>query len=74
MIERSRRAGRAIVAAASEMRAAGTSTRKVQKIAAAMGIERPSKDRVSAIVGHLGSEVVELTSGPLGARGRPTCG
>ena len=49
VIERYQRVDRAIVAAVSEMYATGTSTRKVQKVAAAMGIERLSKDQVSAI-------------------------
>ena len=60
VIERYQRVDRAIVAAVSEMYATGTSTRKVQKVAAAMGIERLSKDQVSAICEHLDSEVEEL--------------
>lgn len=55
------------MAAVSEMYATGTSTRKVQKVAAAMGIERLSKDQVSAICEHLDSEVEELVTRPLGA-------
>ena len=66
VIERYQRVDRAIVAAVSEMYATGTSTRKVQKVAQAMGIERLSKDQVSAIVEHLDSEVEELTGRPLG--------
>ena len=66
VIERYQRVDRAIVAAVSEMYVTGTSTRKVQKVAAAMGIERLSKDQVSAIVEHLDSEVEELTARPLG--------
>lgn len=49
VLERYQRVDRAIVAAVAEMYATGTSTRKVQKVAAAMGIERLSKDQVSAI-------------------------
>jgi transposase-like protein len=60
------RVDRAIAAAVSEIHATGTSTRKVQKVARAMGIGRLSEDQVSAIVGHLGSEVGELTGRPLG--------
>lgn len=71
VIERYQRVDRAIVAAVSEMYATGTSTRKVQKVAAAMGIERLSKDRVSAICEHLDSEVEELLARPLGALRMP---
>ncbi|WP_144743183.1 IS256 family transposase [Enorma burkinafasonensis] len=70
-IERYQRVDRAIVAAVSEMHATGTSTRKVQKAAAAMGVERLSKDQVSAICEHLDAEVEELVSRPLGALGMP---
>ena len=56
VLERYQRVDRAIVAAVSEMYATGTSTRKVQRVAQAMGIERLSKDQVSAICGHLDSE------------------
>ena len=66
VIERYQRVDRAIVAAVSEMYATGTSTRKVQRVAAAMGIERLSKDQVSAICEHLDSEVEELVTRPLG--------
>jgi putative transposase len=71
VIERYQRVDRAIVAAVSEMYATGTSTRKVQKVAAAMGIERLSKDQVSAICEHLDSEVEELVTRPLGALRTP---
>ena len=71
VIERYQRVDRAIVAAVSEMYATGTSTRKVQKVAAAMGIERLSKDQVSAICEHLDSEVEELLTRPLGGRRMP---
>ena len=66
VIERYQRVDRAIVAAVSEMYATGTSTRKVQRVAAAMGIERLSKDQVTAICKHLDSEVDELVTRPLG--------
>lgn len=71
VIERYQRVDRAIVAAVSEMYATGTSTRKVQKVAQAMGIERLSKDQVSAICEHLDSEVEELVTRPLGASRTP---
>lgn len=71
VIERYQRVDRAIVAAVSEMYATGTSTRKVQRVAAAMGIERLSKDQVSAICEHLDSEVEELVTRPLGPSRTP---
>jgi transposase-like protein len=66
VIERYQRVDRAIVSAVAEMYATGTSTRKVQKVASAMGIERLSKDQVSAIAASLDSEVEELLARPLG--------
>ena len=66
VLERYQRVDRAIVAAVAEMYATGTSTRKVQKVAQAMGIERLSKDQVSAICERLDAEVEELVSRPLG--------
>ena len=66
VLERYQRVDRAIVAAVAEMYATGTSTRKVQKVAQAMGVERLSKDQVSAICGHLDAEVGELVTRPLG--------
>ena len=66
VLERYQRVDRAIVAAVAEMYATGTSTRKVQRIARAMGIERLSKDQVSAIAASLDSEVEELLARPLG--------
>ncbi len=71
VLERHQRVDRAIVAAVSEMCATGTSARKVQKVAAAMGIERLSKDQVSAICEHLDSEVEELVTRPLGTLRTP---
>lgn len=71
VIERYQRVDRAIVAAVREMCPTGTSTRKVQKVAASMGIERLSKDQVSTIVEHLDSEVGELTGRPLGGERMP---
>ena len=43
--------------AAGETCATGTSTRKVQGVAAAMGMERLSKDQASAMCEHLDSDV-----------------
>lgn len=66
VLERHRRVDRAVVAAVAEVYATGTSTRKVQRVAAAMGIERISGDQISAICASLDSEVKELSTRPLG--------
>lgn len=71
VLGRCQRADRAIVAAVSEMYATGTSTRKVQKVAKAMGIERLSKDQVSAMAQSLDAEVGELLARPLGSLHMP---
>ena len=71
VIERYQRVDGVAVAAASETYVGGTSTRKVQRVAAAMGIERLSKDQVSAICEHLDSEVEELAARPLGSSRTP---
>lgn len=42
-----------------------------ERVAAAMGIERLSKDQVSAICEHLDSEVDELVTRPLGPSRTP---
>lgn len=60
VIERYQRVDRAVAAAVAEMYATGTSTRKVAKVAAKMGIDRLSKDQVSAIAASLDSEAEEL--------------
>lgn len=44
----------------------GTSARKVQRVAAAMGVERLSKDQVGAICVSLDAEVDELRTRPQG--------
>lgn len=67
VLERYQRVDRALAAAVAEMYATGTSTRKVQRVASAMGIERVSKDQVSAICANLDAEVEELVTRPLGA-------
>lgn len=71
VLERYQRVDRAVVAAVAEMYATGTSTRKVQKVAAAMGIERLSRDQVSAICASLDADVEELAARPLGALDLP---
>lgn len=60
IIERYQRVDRAVVSAVSEMYATGTSTRKVAKVAAAMGIEHLSKDQVSAMASSLDADAAEL--------------
>ena len=62
VIERYQRVDRALVAAVSEMYATGTSTRKVQQVARRMGVDRLSKDQVSAIARSLDEDVEELLS------------
>lgn len=71
VLERHRRVDRALVAAVAEMYATGTSTRKVQRIAEKMGIERLGRDRVSAIAATLDAEIADLAEGPLDARAIP---
>lgn len=62
MIERYSRVDRAVAAAVAEMYENGVSTRKVQRVAEKMGIERLSADRVSAICRSLDDEVSALRS------------
>lgn len=62
VIERYQRVDRALVAAVSEMYATGTGTRKVQQVARAMGVDRLSKDQVSAMARSLDEDVEELLS------------
>ena len=71
VLERCRRVDRAVVAAVAETRAAGTSTRKARRVAAAMGIERLPGDQVSAICASPGADAGELAARPLGAPGVP---
>lgn len=66
VLERHQRVDRAVVAAVAEMRATGTSTRKVQRVASAMGIERISGEQVGAICASPDSEAEELSTRPLG--------
>lgn len=53
VLTRYQRVDRALAAAVAEMYATGTSTRKVQRVAARMGVGRLSKDQVSAIARDL---------------------
>lgn len=58
MLTRYQRVDRALVAAVAETCATGTSTRKVQKIAQKLGIDRLSRDQVRAMY-HLACEMLE---------------
>lgn len=60
VLERHRRVDRALVAPVAEMYATGTGTRKVQRIAEKMGIERLGRDRVGAIAATLDAEIADL--------------
>ena len=71
LIERYSRADRAVAAAVAESWANGVSTRKMERIARKMGIERLSKDQVSAMCRSLDAEVAELSSRDLGEIGFP---
>lgn len=71
VIERYQRTDRALVAAVAEMYATGTSTRKVAKVAEALGVARLSKDQVSAIAQSLDADVAELLGRPLGGLDTP---
>lgn len=59
-LERYKRVDRPLVAAMAEMYSTGTSTRKAQKIAAEMSIERFGRDRASALVASLDAKVANL--------------
>lgn len=59
-IERYSRAGRAVIAAVSEMAANGVSTRKVRRAARTMGIDRMSASQVSRICSSLDESVADL--------------
>lgn len=60
VLTRYQRVDRALAAAVAEMYATGTSTGKVQRVAAKMGIERLSKDQVSAMAESLDADAAEL--------------
>lgn len=71
LIERYSRADRAVAAAVAESWANGVSTRKMERIARKMGIERLSKGQVSAMCRSLDAGVTELVSRDLGEVGFP---
>lgn len=62
VLTRYQRVDRALVAAVAETCATGTSTRKVQRVARKMGIDRLSKDQAGAIARDLDADVEELLS------------
>lgn len=66
LIERYSRADRAVVAAVAEMVASGVSTRKVEKVARALGVDRMSASQVSRICESLDAAVADLRGRPLG--------
>ncbi len=74
VIERYQRVDRALVAAVAEMYATGTSTRKVQRIAEKLGVDRLSKDQVSAIARSLDEDWRSCWEGHSETPGCPTSG
>lgn len=60
LIERYSRSDRAVIAAVSEMVTNGVSTRKVKRVAQAMGIDRMSASQVSRICSSLDESVADL--------------
>jgi transposase-like protein len=62
IIERYSRSDRALVAAVAEMYVAGVSTRKVEKVAAEMGVESLSASQVSRLCAVLDDEVSAFTT------------
>lgn len=60
LIERYGRVDRAVVAAVAEMVTSGVSTRKVEKVARAVGVNRMSASQVSRICESLDAAVVDL--------------
>ena len=67
------RAGRALVAAAG-MQSTGTSTRKAQRIAEKLGVDRLPEDQASSIAQSLDADVEELLGRPPGTRRCPASG
>lgn len=67
-LERYKRVDRPLVAAMTDMYSTGTSTRKAQKIAAEMSIERFGRDRTSVLVASLDAKVADLAEEPLDVR------
>lgn len=66
VLERYQHVDRAAAAAVAEVHRTGTSTRKVQRTASRLVMDRLSKGQVGAICADLDPEVSGLTGGPLG--------
>ncbi|MGN0287482.1 MAG: IS256 family transposase [Atopobiaceae bacterium] len=66
VLVRYQRVDRALVSAVAEMYATGTSTRKVQRIAEKLGVDRLSKDQAGAIAQSLDEGLEDLRTRPLG--------
>ena len=64
----------ALASAVCDMWAAGVSTRKVEAVAADLGLESMSRSRVSRLCEGLDEEVAELRRADLSSTGGPTCG
>ncbi len=62
LIERYSRVDRAVIAAVSEMVTCGVSTRKVERVAHALGVDRMSASQVSRICASLDDTVADLQS------------
>lgn len=60
LVERYSRVDRAVVAAVAEMVTSGVSTRKVEKVARALGVDRMSASQVSRICESLDAAVADL--------------
>lgn len=60
-LERYSRVDKAVIAAVREMYVNGVSTRKVQKVAAALGIDKMTSQQVSRICAGIDEEVADLT-------------
>lgn len=62
VLDRYSRTDKAVVAAVSEMYANGVSTRKVERVAHALGVDRMSSQQVSRLCAALDDEVADLRS------------
>lgn len=71
LVERWSRTDTALASAICDMWAAGVSTRKVEAVAAEMGVESMSRSRVSRLCAGLDAEVAEMRSADLSAEPWP---
>ena len=71
LVERYSRVDRAVVAAVSEMVTCGVSTRKVERVARTLGVERMSASQVSRICESLDATVADLQSRDLSGTAFP---